>query len=451
MNRFVGARAAALAALSILAAAPAAHAGEPMVAKDGRTTFAATDAGPRAGAPGGPGLALRAAKVLTAAVEGPEVVDDGVVLVRDGKIEAVGPARTTEVPDGYERMDVGLRWLMPGLIDLHTHIAGTFDINDGVYLTNPGLRAYTSVVPDNPMLERAVAAGVTSILFIPGSGTNISGWGVLLKTGFKHYEQMEIRNPGCLKLAQSGNPERYTIGVRRTFMNWNTRDTLRRGMAYARRWEAFEKGEGPEPERNIQFDIFRYLLSKETQVATHTQMFQVVNETLSMVREEFGLDVYIDHGTFDGYLAAERAEKLGVPAILGPRSIEVPSRLWIRFVGVNTDGRIQGVVEGYQKRGHTRIGFNTDAPVIPAEELIVQASVAVHYGMDDHDMGTVRGLTIVPAQAAGIDDRVGSLEVGKDADILVIGGSPADPRSVVDTVYIEGERVYDYQEAGRTW
>jgi len=407
---------------------------------------------PRGAAAGGPGaagepgaagsergLALRAVKALCVPAEGPQVIDDALVLVKDGRIEAVGRARALEVPDGYEVLDFGELWLTPGLVDLHVHTAGALgDLNDMVYLTNPGLRASTTVTPRNPAIARSLAGGVTSMLLVPGSGTNMGGQAVLVKNGLAHYEESEIRNPGALKLAQAGNPERYLFQVGRSFMNWNTRNTFLRGLAYARKWARFEKEGGEEPEVDLQFEVFRDLLAKRTQVAVHTQIYQVVMMTVLMVKREMGLDVYIDHGTFDGWRAAPLAQEFGVPAILGPRNI---SRHYSGFI--DTDGQIQGVAAKYQEGGLEMIGFNTDAPVIPGEDLSVQAAMGVRYGFELDHLETVRGLTIIPALTAGIADRVGSLEPGKDADILVVTGDPADPRTSVEIVFVEGRRVYD--------
>lgn len=401
---------------------------------------------PAAGERGGPGLAIRAAKVLTAAAEGAQFVDHGVVLVRDGAVEAVGPAASLEVPEDYELLDVGASWVMPGMVDLHSHVGGTFDINDAVLQINPGLRVHGAVVPRNPALELAVAGGVTTALFIPGSATNVGGQGVLIKTGLDTYDEMLVRDPGSLKIAQGDNPKRWAYGMQRSLMNWSIRDIVQRGLAYARAWQAFERGEGPAPERRIDLDVFRELMAKRTQVSTHTQYYHLVLSTIKILREELELDVYIDHGSFDSYYLAPLAEELGVAAVLGPREIMVPAPP--RF---DTDGRIEGTAAGFQKEGHTRIGFNTDAPVVPAEELFLQASMGVRYGLDDRGMTAVRGLTIVPAQVAGIDGRVGSLEPGKDADLLVVSGDPLDPRHRIERVYIEGRLVHEPGEEGAPW
>jgi imidazolonepropionase-like amidohydrolase len=337
---------------------------------------------------------------------------------------------------------------MPGMIDLHSHVGGaqrlhgfSRDINDMVYQSNPGLRVACTVIPGNVNLDAAVSGGVTTILYIPGSGTAVGGHGVLLKTGFEAYEEMEVRDPGSLKTAQGNNPKSWGTGMGPAFYNWHIRETFRRGVAYAQRWADHVDGE-PEPAFDPGLEIFRALVAGEAQNSTHTQQHYVIETTLRIQVREFGIPTYLDHGTFDGFRAAAHAEELGVPAILGPRSISFTSR----SRGFDHDGSVRGVAAEYQKRGHTRIGFNTDASVLPQEDLFLQAGMAARYGLVDADLDTVRGLTIVPARAAGIDDRVGSLEPGKDADLVVVTGHPADPRHGVELVYIEGRLVFDADE-----
>jgi imidazolonepropionase-like amidohydrolase len=439
-------RDAALALLALAAAGERAGAGEPIIGRaiGGRGDPAAWGApnDGRAGQPGGPGLALRCAKALTCARSGPQFIDEAVVLVRDGKIEAITPAPEAKVPEGYERLDLGAHWLMPGMVDLHYHSAGSFDINDMVYLANPELRVAASVVPRNPNLDRNVAGGVTTVLYIPGSGTNIGGQGVLLKTGLDRFEEMVVRNPGSLKVAQWGNPERWVMGVGKTFEAYTIRDTFSRGRAYAQAWKDFEQGRGPQPELDLMFEPFRPIFDHKMQVSVHTQIYQVVLLTCTMLKGEFGVDVFLDHSEIGGWMVAPVAEKMGVAAIIGPRSVDPPSRFFINWAEVREEGFI-GLGAGWQKGGHTKIGFNTDAPVIPGEELLVQATMAGHYGMDGSKLDLVRGLTIVPAMTAGLGDRLGSLEPGKDADLLLIRGDPVDPRNSVERVWIEGRSVYD--------
>jgi imidazolonepropionase-like amidohydrolase len=403
--------------------------------------FAQAPREPKPGEKGAPGLALLAKKALTAVWEGEQAIDDVVLVIKDGRIEAIGPRRTTAIPSDCVVRDLGMHWITPGFIDLHAHTGGSGDINDMVYVTNPELRVSSTVIPSNINFERQVAGGVTSVLYIPGSGTNSGGQGVLLKTGLGHYEDAVIRNPGSLKVAQWGNPERWAIGVGKTFENYHIRHMFQEGFAYAKQWKAFEDGTGPKPEKNFQFELFRKLLSKECQVSVHTQVAQVVMMTIVMIKGEFDADVYIDHGEFGGYLYAPLAKKMGVAAILGPRNVDCPDRSIINWVGTNPE-KFQGLAAGYQEAG-LQVGFNTDCTVIPGEELFLQSAIGVRFGMHNDGMEAVRGLTIVPARTAGIANRVGSLEVGKDADVLVLTGDPSDPRTAVDEVYIEGQHVYD--------
>lgn len=405
---------------------------------------------PLAGMQGGPGLAVKARKILTAEWKGRSVVNNGVVLVKDGRIEAVGPASEVEIPADYEVRDVGNDWLMPGIVELHCHIAGAFGLNDTVYLTNPGLRASSDVVPGNPLLRVGLASGVTTVLYIPGSGANIGGQGILLRSGFETFERAEIRNPGSMKLAQAGNPERWTTRPARTFMNWNTRNTLIRGKTYAENWTEYEKNGGERPDIDPQFEIFRALMADDAQISTHTQIYQVALKTITDVHDLLGIPVYIDHGTFDTWRLGKLIKEREIFAIVGPRAIDVPTRGFINWSGSNPE-RIQGCVAGYQEMGVELIGFNTDSPVIPQEELQLQAAMGVRYGFDNSKMAAVRGLTIVPAMACGLDEAVGSIEVGKVADLLWITGDPADPRSFVKQVWQSGESVYDISAEPRLW
>ncbi len=412
---------------------------------------------PLAGEKGGPGLALLAAKVFAVPHEGPQVVDRAVLLIRDGKIQALGTRDELPVPAGFETLDLGDSWLAPGFIDLHCHaaganlFAGVNDLNDMVYLTNSGLRASAAVEPWVWEMRMAIAGGVTTVLYIPGSGTNIGGQGVLVKSAFDTYEDNLVRDPGSLKLAQWGNPESWGPGVGMAFENWNTRTTLKRGVAYAERWKAHADNKGPAPRRNIEWDVFRDLVANEIAISVHTQVYQVVLMTITMIAGEFDLPVFTDHSEVGGWLAAPEAVKEGVPAIIGPRNVDhAYNRGFINWARNRHEGT-RGLAAGWQELGQKEIGFNTDSPFVPEEELFVQATMGVRYGLDDSGLAALRGLTIVPARAAKIDERVGSIEPGKDADILVCDGYPVDPRTTIRMVIVDGRRAYDAERDGRRW
>jgi len=292
------------------------------------------------------------------------------------------------------------------------------------------------------------------VLYLPGSGNNMSGSSVLLKTYPSTYGQAVLRESASLKIAQAGNPERWGMHQDRSFMNWQIRGILLRGMAYGKAWERYAAGEDLEPPFNPTFETIRSLAKGDISVSAHTQLYQVELMSVKMIKLALGLNLFIAHGTFDGYKAAALAEQAGVPAILGPRSVQWNSRgPW----GVDTDGSVRGIAAEYQARGHTAIGFNTDA-INPnwtagphTQELSLQAAMGVRYGLKNEHLEALRGLTIVPAETMGMADRIGSLEVGKDADFLVLDGDPADPRNRVQEVYVDGELAHSASGAPTLW
>ncbi len=391
--------------------------------------------------------ALLAGKALTCDYETNRAITDPVVLVRGKKIIAIGTRDEVAIPEDATVIDYGDRWLAPGFVDLHSHVGGsTRDINDMVFQLNSELRVTPAVQPNNSQLERPLAAGVTTILFIPGSGTNMGGTGVLMKLGIDGFEEALVRDPGSLKVAQGDNPTRWGYGMGRIMMAYQIRFRLKRGQAYAKAWDKYEAGGGPQPSRDLGLDIFRSLYAGETQISAHTQYYHLVLTTIILLKRDFGLPTFIDHGSFDSYRTAPLAMENGVAAILGPREIMVP-----RPPRFDTDGRIEGTAWGFQEHGMNEVGFNTDSPVVPQEELSVQAAMGVRYGYRNDAGQGLRGVTIVPARTAGIAHRVGSLEVGKDADIVVTGGDPIDPRSSFDATWVNGQCLYDAARDGRIW
>lgn len=391
----------------------------------------------------GPGsIVLRAAKVFTAAEAG--TINDGVVIVRDGKVLWVGSAstfRTTAGDDlgafveqkGAEWRDLGEHWLVPGLHEPHCHIAGGMgDLNDMVYLSNPDLSNLSCVEPNNEYVLDARAGGVTTALFIPGSGTNMGGFGTLVKMAGDTVDEMVVRSPGSLKVAQAGNPERYLQGVGRAWMNWNTRDTLQRGKDWA---AAYAQGEVPfDP----YWEDMPDLVSGRTPISVHTQVFQVVMNTITMLKRDLELNPFIDHGTFDGFLNGPLAVEYGVAVMNGPR------QFWFD----RSRSRIMGNGDGWEQAEGIELGYNTDAPVVPQEELPFQAAMALRLGVDDPADALV-GITSRAADTLGVGEISGRIAVGLDADLVEWTGFPLDPRSWVVRCWVRGELVYDTEHEAR--
>jgi imidazolonepropionase-like amidohydrolase len=375
-----------------------------------------------------------AAKVYTAERGG--MINNGAVVVVGSKIKSV--ARTADVLAAHPNarvVELGDYWLVPGAVEAHNHVAGSLrDLNDTVYLTNPALETHGVLEPQNPYLKDAVAGGVTSALFIPGSGSNMGGFGMLVKTSGETVEEMVVRAPGSLKIAQAGNPERYGFGVGRAMMNWNTRDTLKKGIEWVHAYRAGEAAWDPK------WANFEGLVDHRTPVSVHTQIYQVVMQTIVMQKQQLGLAPFIDHGTFDGYKAGSLAVEAGVPVMNGPREF-----WWDR-----SRARVQGNAAGWYEhvKDGLLLGYNTDSPVLPQEELPYQAAMGVRLGAGTSEDGLL-GITSHPAKALLIEDVSGTLKEGLDADFVLWTGNPIDPRSHVVKVWVRGEKVYDSKEGRR--
>lgn len=386
-------------------------------------------------------LVIYAGKVTT--MDGDDrVINNAVVVVEDRKIVEVRKAKGYKEPKDAEVIDARDSWLVPGIVELHNHTAGALrDLNDSVYLTNPGLRTLEIVAPETEEVRRAQVGGVTAAMLIPGSGTNMSGFGTLVKMGGSSVDEVVMRAPGSIKIAQAGNPEGYWFGVGRSFMNYNTRQTLEEAKAYHEAWVAYENGESEEkPEYSIVFDDFRGLFAREYPATVHTQAYQLVMTTIDMLANKLGIRVVLDHSTIGAFRTAQLVAEAGeenVITMVGPRALYFD----------RMDRRIFGEVARWHLGGVNRLGINTDAPVVPQEELTNQAALAVWLGWEPYK--ALRGLTIVGAEAAMAEDQIGSIEAGKDADFGIWTGNPVDPTSWVKMTIVNGEVVYDAERDGR--
>ncbi len=359
-----------------------------------------------------------------------EVFTPGMLVAEGGKIVYVGPP--AEEPPGAERIQLMNGWACPGMIDLHSHIhaGGTFgELNDTVHAVNPEFRASPSIVPSNESVRRACASGVTTLFGIPGSGSNMGGFGVLYKTKTDaDYEQIVLADPGGMKIAQDSNPQRQAgdFGLGRAAMGWILEDVNRRAIA------ALQEGRDDPALRNL-----CRVHALELPVLIHTAGSESVVNTSRMWRVTFPTRSVLSHGCFDSWRSARAIKAMGMPVNCGPRTID-----WFS----SRNGMINCQVAVYEESDVPLLSLNTDSPVIPQEELFLQGAVSARYGADPYAM--LRALTIHPAQSFGIDGRVGSLEVGKDADVAGRTGDPLDPRSAVEIVLIDGRVQYDRQRDG---
>jgi imidazolonepropionase-like amidohydrolase len=396
--------------------------------------------------PATPKYAVKAGKILTMApgrefVVGEGIINNGIILLSDGNIEALGPASKIEIPEGYTVIDASDRWVTPGIVEAHTHIGVEGGINDMVTPINPELKLADSVNPEDIGVEKAVTGGVTTVNTMPGSGTNFAGFTVIIKLDPSDPEKMILREYGSMKMTQAFNPERRAgdLGATRMGMSWYMRQILQQAKEYTEAWWAYEKGERKEkPKLKLELEKMRKAFNGEMPTIVHTYSGWGVMQTIRMFSDENNLNVIPTHTAYGGYIVGEQASKRdGVFINIGPRTVE--------FSRPTYDGRFHGMGAEYAKTGGKELSINTDSSgwsswIAPQEELSFQASMSAHYGLDDRE--ALKAITINSARALGIDDRVGSLEVGKDADIAIKKGSLLDHTTPVDMVLINGKIIY---------
>jgi len=377
----------------------------------------------RALGPDEEGTIWSCARILT--VDGSDrIFDPGMIAVQGGRIAYVGPPLA--VPAGYEVRSMGNTWAVPGMVDLHSHIqaGGWGDINDMVRPVNPELSTRPTIRPSNPAIKVACAGGVTTLFGIPGSGTSIGGFGVVYKTKTDAgYEETVVRDPGGMKVAQNFNPQRgpEELGGSWAGLGWILRDINKKAVAAAR-----DGRDDPALANLVRVH------TGELPVLIHCASAEGVANTVRMWKVEFGTECVVSHGSWDGYKAARFAAENGVPVNHGPRTMN--------FRSMERPERFVGTAAEYEAAGVPDFSLNTDAGIIPQEELFLQASMSARFGADAYRM--LRAVTAHPADSFRLGNRLGSLEAGKDADIVFYSGDPLDPRSRVELVLIEGEVQY---------
>ena len=382
-------------------------------------------------APPADGYVLRVGKLVTCDDED-RIFSPGTIVVRDGRIEAVGGA--IETPADLEELNYPDAWAVPGMVDLHTHIhtGGWGDINDMVRTINCDLRTGATIRPHNASIKRACASGVTTLFGIPGSGTSISGFGTLYKAKTSGtFADSVFADPGGMKVAQSHNPERGggDLGRTRAGLGWALENISRRAI-----------GATGQRRRDWQLENLMKVHTGELPVLMHCAGTDGVGNAARMWGETYpDVRAVISHGSFDGWHMAEYVARVGMPVNHGPRVMNYE-------YGIREE-RIVGTADEYVKAGVPLFSLNTDSPVVAQEQLFLQGAMSAWLGADPYTM--LRAVTIHPAQAFGIDDRLGSLEPGKDADIVVRTGDPLDPRAAVELVLIDGDVQYDRSRDGQ--
>lgn len=365
------------------------------------------------------------------------VIPCGYIEAEGGRITAIGEC------EGRAR---GI--LLPGFIDGHTHIGvsgdalgfESDDINETGDPVTPQLRAIDAINPLDRCFEDARNAGVTCVATGPGSANPIGGQFAAIKTVGKRVDSMIVLAPVSMKMALGENPKSVYHGKSQSPETRMTtaaiiRDALFKAKKYASDMDkAHAAPENPddeppdEPDFDIKDEALLPVIRGELPVHFHAHRADDIF-TAIRIAKEFGLKYTIVHCT-EGHIVADELAKEGITAFAGPNLCdrskpELKEQSFINPAALS-------------KAGLT-IGITTDHPVIPLQYLPLCASLAVKNGMA-HDEA-LAAITINPAKILGIDSRVGSLEVGKDADMVLYNGDPFEVKSTVRGVWINGEKV----------
>ena len=375
-------------------------------------------------------LVLKNGNVMTMA--GPAFVGD--VAIENGKIVAVG--QSLSYSDAEVRDVTGMT-VMPGIVDPHCHIgmwedAMGFEGADGNECTNPitpELRAIDAINPYDRCFEEAAAGGVTTCVTGPGSANVIGGQFVAIKTYGDSVEDMVLRFPVAVKAAFGENPKRcYKDKCDSTRMS--TAAFLRGALASARDYGARKAAANGDvtkmPAYNQKLEALLPVLDHTIPLKAHAHQ---ANDIFTAIRiaKEFDVGLTLEHVTEGHLIVDELAKESNIPMAVGP-SLTFASKFELQNKSWETPGVLA--------KAGCHVSIITDNSVIPQQYLPLCAGMAVKAGMDP--FAALQAITINPAKHIGIADRVGSIEVGKDADLVLTDGCPFEVMTNVKAVLING-------------
>jgi imidazolonepropionase-like amidohydrolase len=376
-------------------------------------------------------------------VEG-EPIEGGTVLLRDGKIAAVeGPGFT--VPSGVAVVDATGKWVLPGFIDAHAH-AGVHEEAEGWAgqdtneRTDPNcahVRALDAINPADEGFRDAIIGGVLAVNVNPGSANPIGGQTVAIKCWGRSVDEMVLREPAGLKSALGENPKRvYGERNETPSTRLGTAAVIRGAFVAAQNYQAklaaSASGDSSSvAERDLKLEALSRVLRREIPWRQHCHRADDIATAMRMARE-FGYELVIDHGT-EAHLLADQIAAASIPVIIGPLFTS-RSKVELRNRSLANPGRLAAA-------GVT-IAITTDHPVVPINFLIHQATLAVKEGLDP--VTALRAVTINPARIIGVAGRMGSLTVGKDADVVIWSGDPLDIMSRAERAFTNGREIYRY-------
>lgn len=371
-------------------------------------------------------------------VDGP-AIERGTLLIRAGRIVAIGPASDVSLPEDAVRIDAAGRTIVPGLVCSHSHIGAVAGADDSGPI-QPEVRALDSINPRDPGIHKARAGGITTVNVMPGSGHLLSGQTIYLKLRrAPTVEQLAIRNAdgsiaGGIKMANGTNPQKKppfpgTRGKAAALI----RAQLHRARDYQRKVAAANGDPAKLPERNLALEALVEALEQKRVVHHHTHRQDDILTVLRL-QQEFGFRCVLHHVS-EGWLCAEQIAAAGVPCSV--IVIDSPG-------GKLEAARLSLATGAILDRAGVLVGFHTDDGITDSRLFLRSAALAVRAGMDRQK--ALAALTIANARMLDLADRIGTLTPGKDADFVVLSGDPFSVYTRVLETWVEGHKVFDLSE-----
>lgn len=366
---------------------------------------------------------------------------DGYIEIRDGKIAALGDMKDCPRMEG-QVLDVEGSLVMPGIIEAHCHMGITEekkgmegdDCNENVNPVTPYLRAIDAINPMDAAFRDAMQAGITSAMIGPGSANVVGGQFAFVKTHGRCIDDMIVKAPAAMKVAFGENPKVNYSGQgvspsTRMAIAALLREELTKAQAYR---EKQEKNSGEE--KDFRYECWLPVLRGEIPLKAHAHRADDILTAVRIARE-FYLRMTLDHCS-EGHLIMEELKTAGFPAIVGP-DMASRNKIEVQNMAFKTAGLLSehGILTA----------VTTDHPVSKIQFLPVCAGLAVKAGMSPEE--GLRSITINAAKICGVDERVGSLAPGKDADIAIFTGNPTEVFTRTLYTLIDGEIVYSAKES----
>lgn len=358
------------------------------------------------------------------------------ILIDGGKIVKIGKGLSA---DGAEVIDATGLQVYPGFVEAHCHIGldgygigyeghDYNELNDPV---TPQVQAIDGINPFDPCMKMAAKAGVTCFATGPGSSNSIGGTFAAIKPVGTRVDNMIVKFPIAMKCAFGENPKRcyQKQGISSRMTNAaKIREALNKAKVYKAKIEAAGDDASKLPAYDQKSEALIPVLNHEIPLKAHAHQ---ANDIFTAIRiaKEFGVGLTLEHVT-EGHMIVDELAKENLPLAVGPTfghasKFELQNKTW--------------ETPGILAKAGCHVSIITDAPVTPLHYMPLCAGLAIKAGMDEYE--ALRAVTINPAEHIGIADRVGSLEEGKDADVVIVDGCPFDVTGVIKHVLINGEKV----------